>query len=279
MKQNDRNLTLQHFKRYPQLVWVLMSVHMHVIKLKYDFPVVICGDEGNGKSMFLLHFVELWYRCVLKVSDWSGLYIRYVQNVRMDWIKNFKDINEGDINANDEGADGLESKESISKFGKLIQRLYKVFRKKLFITPILIPDFFDLPLYFRKRVRAVIWVNKRGQFKFYSKNGIRWLNALNQNNKYKTMEVARPLFTGTFPDYRGELREPYDKMSSESPDKILDELIGEAKQEMSSVELYRDDVLLDIKMGKKWKDICEERGISGSTLTSIRKVLKHDGSI
>jgi hypothetical protein len=43
--------TLEHFKRYPQLVWTLLNIHSHMKNEKYDYPLIICGGTGNGKAL------------------------------------------------------------------------------------------------------------------------------------------------------------------------------------------------------------------------------------
>jgi len=261
-----------HFRRYPQLITTLLNIHHHVKDLKYDFPFIICGDNGNGKSMLLLHIVDLWYNLILN-QKLTPKHIKHVQNTRQNWIINFKEIKALDINANDEGADGLMSKESMAKFGRDIQKLYMVFRKKLFITPILIPDFFDLPPYFRKRVRGLIWVNKRGCFKYYTMNGIKYLNAYNENRKIKSMHVAYPNFIGTFPDYQGILREPYDKMAEESPDTILDDMVKEMGINQSTDNIYYSKVKELFLEGKNYKDIADQLRLSYREISTIRKKL------
>lgn len=265
-----------HFYRYPRLVWTLMNIRYHIETEKYDFPLAICGDTGVGKSMLLLHIIELWYRVVLDDKDWSVDRINHLKNTRKEWIKNFQVLSALDINANDEGADGLTTKESMTKFGKDIQKLYMVFRKKYFFTIILIPDFFDLPLHFRKRIRGCIWVNKRGFFKYYTKEGIKWLNALNENKDFKRMDRARPCFEGCFPDYVGLLRKPYEDIAQDSPNKILMEMLADIEDnEGSSVDSNFDDVKRCIEDGMKVRDIASELGISTHTISKVRKRMKN----
>jgi len=262
--------TLNHFSRYPKLVSCLHNVKHHMEIEHYDYPLIICGDTGNGKSMLLLHITELWVRVILK-EKLEVSHIRHVQNTRLNWIKNFQEIKPLEINANDEGADGLMSKEQVTKFGRDIQKLYSVFRKKRFLTIILIPDFFDLPLYFRKRVRGMIWVNKRGQFKYYTKKGIYYINQLNENRQLKRIQVAYPFFTGTFPDYTGKLRKPYDGMSFEATDNILKEMVQKEQSKMSSVELYDKPIRELLGKGVRVRDIAKELGVGVNTITAVRK--------
>lgn len=268
------NSTLQHFKRYPQLVWTLFNVRHHMEEYKYDYPIVICGGTGNGKSMFQLHLIELWYRVVLG-QDIDASYIRYIKNTRKGWVNNFKSLKPLDINSNDEGADGITSKEGMTRFGRDIQRLYMVIRKKLLFTPILIPDYFDLPLYFRKRIRCCIYIPKKGQFKFYTMENLKWVNALNEGKELKRMEVTSPFFSGVFPDYTGVLRKPYDAMSNISADTILDEIIRDIDDKnYSTVDEHFDEVKTLLLEGKKSKEIAEGVGISFRDLTKIKKRMK-----
>lgn len=271
----DYNSTLLWFKREPQLVWTLMNIKYHIETEKYDYPLVICGDTGVGKSMLQLHIIELWYRVILD-KDWNIDRINHLKNTRKEWIKNFQVLQPLDINANDEGADGITSKESMTKFGKDLQKLYMVFRKKYFFTIILLPDFFDLPLYFRKRIRGVIWVKRRGSFRFYTQLGVKWLNAMNENKDFKSMERARHFFDGTFPDYTGLLRKPYDDFAQESPDKILNEMLMDIEDnEGSSVDSNFDEVKRLMGEGLKAKEICDRLSISGHTVSKIRKRIKN----
>jgi hypothetical protein len=227
-------------------------------------------------TMFQLHLVELWYRVILQ-QELTKEHIKYVQNTRRNWIRNFKDLQPLDINSNDEGADGIVSKEGMTKFGRDIQKLYNVFRKKLFFTPILIPDYFDLPLYFRKRVRGCFEINKKGQFKYYTMENLKWVNALNENKEYKRMNVTYPFFTGTFPDYTGILRKPYDEMAQTSADNILDEMIDDIdSKSFNTVKTHFDEVKKYLDEGIKQEDIAELVGISRRDVSAVRKKIKID---
>lgn len=268
------NLTLQHFKRYPQLVWTLTNIHYHMKKDKYDFPLVICGGTGNGKTMLQLHIIELWYRVVLQ-QEFTEQHIKHVQNTRKGWINNFKNLKEYDINSNDEGIDGISSKEGMTRFGKHIQRLYNVFRKKLYFTIILIPDYFDLPLYFRKRIRGCIYVHKKGQFKYYTMENLKWVNALNETREMKKMEVSRCFFSGTFPDYQGAIRKAYDSMQFKATDNTIDEILMDIDDtSFNVVNMNYDQVVEMFKQGQSYKQIQEELGISSRDIAKIKKMMR-----
>ena len=71
----------EFFRRYPQLIWTLLNIHHHMKNLKYDYPLVICGDTGNGKSMFVLHLIDLWYNLILD-EKLTLSHIKHIQNTR-----------------------------------------------------------------------------------------------------------------------------------------------------------------------------------------------------
>lgn len=277
------NLTLLHFQRYPRLVTLLFNIKHHMEVEKYDFPLVISGEVGVGKTIFCLHLIELWYRVVLERDDFDEEYIRHVSGSRLEWVKNLRVFQALDINANDEGADGFLSKESMSKFGRDIQKLYNVFRKKFFFTIIIIPDFFDLPLYFRKRIKGLFWINKRGRFKYYSKTGIKYLNAFNERKDLKTFDGIRPFFSGVFPDYKGILREPYDRISMKNFDVLSETLVKELEidsvSKISTIESHKDDVLRYMKADTRPRDTCKHVGISLTTYYQIKRLLKAENKI
>ena len=68
--------------------------------------------------------------------------------------------------------------------------------------------------------------------------GINYLNSYNENKQVKRMDYAYPYFTGTFPDYNGVLRQPYNDMASESTENIIGEMIQNEKEKMTSVQSF-----------------------------------------
>lgn len=269
------NITPKFFYRQTQLLVALRNIKYHLEIDKYDYPLIICGDTGTGKSSLLLHLIELWYRLILG-ETWSPDRIKHLKNTRSEWVKNFQTLKALDINANDEGADGITSKESMTKFGKDLQKLYMVFRKKFFFTIILIPDFFDLPLYFRKRIRGVIYVDKRGHYKFYTMRGVKWINALNETKDFKSIDRARPHFEGYFPEYKGLLRKPYEDMALGSADKILQELITNLDDnEGNAVDDNFQDVKEMISNGMTIREICKQLTISPKVVVKINRRIKN----
>lgn len=262
---------MQFFYKYPDFVTMLYNVFHHLSVKNKDFPICICGDEGLGKTHFVLHLYELWYRVILQ-REVTEDDVRNIHVGRMGWLQNFKNIGPFEMNVNDEGADGIASKESIKRFGRDLEKLYKVFRKKRFFSPILLPEFFDLPKYFRRRVRMVIEIDREGHFRVFSKEGVKWLNALNRNREPKSMNVARPFYQGVFPEYKGVMLEPYIELSQSGVDNILDEIIEENKnggKTPTAAERKREDIIRMLSEGVSKEDIKKALRTSNKTIADV----------
>lgn len=224
---------------------MLYNIYTHLYKLNYDYPLIIVGDTGNGKSMLALHLYELWNKVILN-KEVTEENIKDISIDRHEWLKNFKTLEACDCNVFDEGITGLYSKEAMNSFARSLEKLYQVFRKKRYFTIILIPDFFMLTKFFRDhRARGLIHVNKRGEYKFYTKDRIRWINAYNENKVHKKLDCTKPFFESGFPDYKGVLRKPYDKKSMEGVDGILDEIIQDTKPKENPLN-KRDKLIVSI---------------------------------
>lgn len=260
--------SLNYFNRYPKFLSFLKIVHHHLDKLDYDYPLIIVGDTGNGKSMLALHIYELYMKTLQK----KPLNIRDISVDRFLWVQNFQNLSRADCNIFDEGATGLYSKDSMNKFAKTLEKLYQVFRKKNFFSIILIPDFFMITKFFRDhRARGLIWVNKRGEFKFYSKRSIKYINAFNENKVHKRLNCVRATFTGSFPDYRGVLREPYDSMAQASVTKILNEVVDEFDPNQTKKKESERDAIINrmSDKGRSHQYIADELGLSRSRISQI----------
>tara|TARA_Y100000310_G_C20579346_1_gene762161 strand:- start:278 stop:1081 length:804 start_codon:yes stop_codon:yes gene_type:complete len=245
---------------------ILMNIHQH-LKDNYDYCLVVVADTGLGKSMFCLHLLETWNKLVLN----KEIVPKDIRSVNTDFHKfltRFKTMNAYDMNIFDEGVTGLDSKDHMKRLSKDITKLFNVFRSKRFFTVIVLPSFWGLNKYFREtRLRGLVWINKRGEYKFYTKEGIKWLNANNERRYMKSMELAYPFHWKSFPDYTGILKEPYDQMKNEGVDTVLQEVLQENQKKVSLVDVYKDQVVALVRQGKTHKQIRDQLGISGSTLT------------
>ena len=244
------------------LTIILLNIYEH-LKKNYDYTLIVVGDTGTGKSMFCLHLLETWYKIVLK-EEFNKGHIKNINTDYLKWIRRFKQLKAYDMNIFDEGATSLDSKQHMEKVSKDITKLFNVFRCKRFLSVIVLPSFFYLNKYFREnRLRGLVWINERGNYRWYTKQGIKWLNANNERRTLKSMGLAYPIHENKFPDYQGVLKQSYEVMKNEGVDKILDEVLGDNKKKVTLVDVYKDEVKQMVADGKKHWEIRQELGISG----------------
>lgn len=269
--------TLKFFWKYPKIITLMYNIHYHMEKYNFDYPFVIFGGAGLGKSMFQLHFYELWYKVILgkKVTKDD---IKNVNAVRLTWLKNFETLQTYEINSNDEGADGFSSEEVMTRFGKDLKKLYRINRKKKYLSPIIVLDFFELPPFFRKRVRGAFYIRRMGEYWYFTAEGIKYLNAYNEGKKIKNPELARPLFKGVFPDYKGTLRQAYDEKSMDNIDHILKEMISyhqhnneEEKENKRILKDKYEELIIKTHKVNGTRGTARILGISPNTVNNIIK--------
>jgi hypothetical protein len=245
---------------------VLINIY-NGLKNNYDYVLVVTGDTGLGKSMFVLHLMETWQKIIGEEID-ADL-INHINVDKKRWLTNFKTLKEYDINVFDEGAKGLSSKQYNEKFSKLLEQLFQVIRFKKFFTVIVIPNFFRLDKYFREdRLRGLVYIDKRGHYKFFTRKRIVELTGKNKRLYVKNMNLVRPIHNYSFPDYKGVLRSLYDDMKSDGVDNIIDDTIKQVddygdKKSINDLikgkvfELYEKDNLtgenIAVKLTKEFK--------------------------
>lgn len=262
------------------LITLLQNVYEH-LKLSYDFVLIITGDTGTGKSMLSLHIIELWYRVILG-KEITPEHIKQINTDYKKWVVNFRDLEPYDINIYDEGATALDSKDAMNRLSKDLSKLFNVFRSKRFFTVIVLPSYFNLNKYFREnRLRSLMWVDKRGHYRFISKVGVKYLNAYNERTPFKNMNRGRPFFTGNFKDYNGILREPYEAMKDSGVDEILAQVIESTNNNMNVektlFELHNKTILKGRHDGKSYTTLAGELGIGLGTVHKIAKKLSAMG--
>lgn len=222
------------------IVTFLLNVHAH-LKRDYDFLLVVVGDTGTGKSIWALDLIETWYKVILQ-KEITKDSVECINTNYDVWLKRFRTMGEFDLNIYDEGATALDSKEFMSKISRDITKMFNVFRSKKFFSVIVLPNFFNLNKYFRQnRVRGLIYINKRGKYKLFTKKTINFINYINDKRTFKTLDGFDEIINNTFPDYKGVMLEQYLKNKNEGIDKILDEVIADNQEDIKS----REDKLKD----------------------------------
>ncbi len=268
------------YKNDVRIISMLENVYYH-LQNDWDYTLIVVGGTGVGKSMFALHLLECWYDLILRKGVSKELAVQMASDYKV-WLDNFKRIGAYEMNTYDEGATTLDSKSHMTKLSRDLTMLFNVFRAKFFFSVIILPSFFGLNKYFREeRLRGLVWVDKRGHYKFYTKTGIDFLNAYNERAIIKSMYRARPFHQAGFPDYKGVLRQAYEVEKAKTVNGVLDKVIasvdGSSKVKSSLVDVYIDRVERMLNRGCTHKQIQDELGIGNSTVSRIKARLFEDG--
>jgi len=95
------------------------------------------------------------------------------------------------------------------------------------------------------------------------------------------MNLARPFLISRFPEYKGILREPYEKKKVEGVDEVIDQVIlgSQKKKPQTMVELYKDKVKELYLKGKTNRDTAKLLGISTMSVSRCIVTLASDKEI
>jgi len=269
------------YKNDARMLQILLNVYEH-LKQDYDYVLVVVGETGVGKSHFVLNLFDTWYKKILRQEITESM-VKQVTTDYKTWLKNFKGLKEFDMNVYDEGATTLNAKDHATTISKDIAKLFNVFRAKKFFTVIVLPSFWDLNKYFReRRLRGLVYVDKRGHYRFYTKLGITFLNAYNERRYVKTMWGATPFHNAVFPAYKGVMLKAYEEDKMKTIEGVLDEVINtnaeNKKKNASVVDIYKDQVLELLKKGYTQPKIRDELGMSGSGLSRCVNQIRMEGN-
>lgn len=227
---------------------------------KLDTVFGVVGGEGVGKSTFVLDCVDYLggeENCICVDKNKMG-----------EVLTSLKDKDPLQI---DEAADGLYSKEGVSKFNKELEKLFMICRAKLWITFILIPDFFALsPMFRRRRINGLFHIYKRGRVKFYDKKAIEKINR--NHDKYKSHEIrgAYPSYTDSFPDYKGRLLEAYNAKKNSKVSGMIGEFNTKIAEPPKKEKTKKEQVTELLNAGWKQVDIAKTLGMYPSEISSIK---------
>lgn len=193
-----------------------------------DSVFLIGGQEGIGKSTFLLH-------CIDTVDELKGRQtnIENVCRTLKELIVTLRHVLDEEQAALDEGSE-LASDNQYMGVVKAVKKSFTVMRAKKLIIYICFTNPLKIHTYFREdRIKGAFFITKRGQVYFYSRTQLQII--MEKIKKYKSSirsistitKILPPLFIDTFPDYKGRLLEKYKKRKKENISDILDELYNE----------------------------------------------------
>jgi len=260
------------YKHDTSIITILLNVYEH-LKKNYDYLLIIVGDTGTGKSHLGLQLLETWNQLILKKSVTKET-AQYMASDYKVWLRNFNDLQQYEMNIYDEGATSLDSKDFMTKLSRDLSKLFNVFRAKKFFSVIILPSYFDLNKYFReKRLRGLIWVDKRGHYKFYTKIGINFLNAYNEKSNFKSMYRAHPVHESLFPEYNGCMLRPYEKEKEKTINGVLNDIIDsiETPDKLDKLKTQLNDKILEmLNKGETYKNIQNALRVNSNKVSEVK---------
>jgi len=231
---------------------VLDIIYYQLSKKDWDNLLIVCADEGKGKSNLLLHIVDYWSR--LKFGKVDDSYIKFVCLDRLQFVQTLNEANKFDVIGYDEAGD-ISNKRAMGRFNFLLTQAYQIIRGDNLFTILVLPSLFDLDSFFTKRrARGFIQIHERGKFSYWSKDRLRKIIALNQSRYIKTPYVVKPTFYDTFPKYKGVLSEGYLLKKKEKMKDVRKELYKSVKDmEENSIFYQRNKIIaiMQEKLGTK----------------------------
>lgn len=242
-------------------------------KKSWDNVLLITGDEGTGKSHLALNILEYWLQ--LKYNEVKNEDIKFINLDIGKWADSFAQCKKGDMNILDESGD-ISNKRSMSQLNFAISRAYQIIRGDNINSVFVLPSLFDLDGYFTKRrAKGLLYVYKRGKVAFWSKNRLRKIIEINQNNSIKNIWAIKPNFVDHFPIYKGLLKDKYEELKANYMKETRKELSEAIKKIKGSNEISeRDQLILKLKKKIGTSKTSELIGMSGRNIQLIAK--KHN---
>lgn len=256
----------------------LFNVRKHLDK-DWDHFLVISGVTGAGKSIFMLNLIETWYKIIIE-KDVNLDVMKNITGEIIEWCNNLIDLKDYDINIYDEGLLSMDTKDHMTKVQKEVKKIFNTVRSsKKLLNVIIVQDWFSLTKYFREhRASTLIHIDKRGHYKMFTKNGLKYLNGYNERRSVKSMTIAYPYHHSTFPDYHGLLRKPYydyiNQLKTEEIQKSINVIKGNNMKKVSVAESIEGDVKSLMKRGFNYKQIKEELGVSINNVCAAAQKIK-----
>ena len=192
----------------------LQGLHDRVISNDYDRVVIVLGEEGDGKSTFILGAMEMWYRILGRCREGERPDPdRLLSHITFDSREEFKtqllNSDPKDPVAAMDAAHILHNKEAMHGGQVDVEKTLLDIRIENFLVLLGYQDWSDIPDQLRsRRAKNVIHIPERGTVHGYGRASI--------DEKYKDGEWPEPDLKDTFPPLEGrELWEQFNEMDHE----------------------------------------------------------------
>ena len=224
-----------------------------------DSIFAVVGAERVGKSTFALccdEYLGARPECICVDKNKLG--------------ETFTALKKYDVFHFDEAADGLYSKEGMNKFNRELEKLFMICGQENWIVFILIPDFFLLaPMFRKRRIIGLFHVYARGRVKFFDRSGIKKINFYHE--RYRTSDIrGRPLFSDTFPKYKGGLLKVYLEKKADKVKQQLGSFAENTKARPVNEPTKKERAVELLNKGWKTSEIAKELKMYPADVSHIK---------
>lgn len=286
------------------LARLLKWIHKQM-RLRYDFFIVIDGDEGKGKSRgMFLNIMDYWYKKLLQKDIPQECISVDIRN----YIHGLKIGEEMDFRGLDEAGDSMDTTDYANKLNKMLYQAYTVIRERRYFSVVVLPSFFDLNPRFRKRrVKMLIHIKRRVNntcneckeefvelvcpkcgsedfkkgyvcYDVYDRKRLNMILGMNMSRPVKSISVGvKPILSGIVYEYDGEMKDYYAQLKTKKTKDILNILHDEMKDMASPYENKMEIRNGMIKKMSEKMSTTEIADVVGLSSRQIRRIVYDKG--
>lgn len=222
----------------------LEAVHARVIQQNDDRVVVVIGDEGAGKSTFMVTLARFWQQIRGGDTSVDGVLSQIVWGGRDAFNKALKSWDEGSMIAVQDAPHVLFSREAMHGDQIEVEKNLLDVRVRNFLIVLGFQDFDDMPSGLKqRRAKNAFVIPTRGSVHGYNRESI--------DRRYKDGEWPQPDFEDRFPALDGtDLWEQFQERDTQAK---LDRL-EQSDADQSPEEAAREQAIKTaLKAIKPWK--------------------------
>lgn len=222
----------------------LETVHERVIQQNDDRVVVVIGDEGVGKSTFMLQLAGFWQDIRGEATNPESVMSQLVWGGRPEFNEALRSWDEGSMIAVQDAAHVLFSKEAMHGEQIETEKNLLDIRVQNFLIVLGFQDFGDLPSGL---------ANRRAKNAFYlpTRGSVHGFNRASMDERLKSGEWPEPDFEDRFPSLEGTAL--WEQFSSRDREAKLERI--SATEEESVEDAQRKEAIKTVvRAVKPWSD-------------------------
>lgn len=240
-------------------------------KESLDSIFLVCGEEGSGKSTFILNcyqYLEEYYGKEANINQLARTLREFIITLKGTPDKYYLGLDEGTE---------LSSDRQWDKIVKALKKAFTVMREKALIVFLAYTNPFKINTYFREdRSKGIFFVHKRKYVYFFTRKRFQQIQdeMKKKNSGIKSIGDfidkyhKKATLVDTFPDYTGHLLKDYKARKTTNIADIFDELFEDFAVKEKGKSL--NQVAKDLGVGKKLIAHVVELGIATPKTNATR---------